>query len=81
MVPPDPQNDLIIAHEERRPFTDAKNISRISRSQNVYYHSNLLCIHCQNPSFIGTDLEVPEDLYLQPIHKKSLSGHFGWHSM
>ena len=42
---PDPPLDMIIAHEERRPFSDSQNVKRLSRPQNVYYHSNSMFIH------------------------------------
>ena len=45
---PDPTNDLIIGHEERRPFSDAQNVTRLSRLQNVYYHANIHCIRRYN---------------------------------
>ncbi len=55
---PDPPNNLVIAREERRPFADASNITRISRLQNVYYHPNVACIRRQNASFMGSEIQV-----------------------
>ena len=78
--PPDPPNDLVIAHEERRPFTDAQNVARLIRPQNVYYHPSMSYIHHQNPSFIGNDIYVPGDLTLLSVHEKYLFDHFSWHS-
>ena len=61
---PDPPNDLIIAHEERGPFADANNITRISRLQNVYYHPNVACIRRQHASFMGPKIQVPAEVVL-----------------
>ena len=78
--PPDPPNDLVIAHEERLPFTDAQNVARLSRPQNLYYHLSMSCIRRQNPSVIGNDIYVPGDLTLLSVHEKYLFDCFGWHS-
>ncbi len=66
-LPPDPPNDLIISHEERRPFNDASNTSRLSQLHNVYYHPSIQCVRRYYPSFAG-DLQVPLDIDLQPLH-------------
>ena len=78
--PPEPPNNLVICHEERRPFSDAQNVTRMSRPQNVYYHPNVSCIRRQNPSFVGSEIQVPADLELLPLHEKYLEDHFGWRS-
>ena len=67
-------------NEERRPFSDAQNVTRMSRPQNVYYHPNVSCIQRQNPSFVGSEIQVPADLELLPLHEKYLEDHFGWRS-
>lgn len=54
--PPDPPLDMII---ERRPFSDSQNVKRLSRPQNVYYHSNLACIRANHPRFVGNELQIP----------------------
>lgn len=74
----DPPNDLVVAHEERRAFTDATNISRLSRPQNVYYHPNCACIRRLNASFVGPEIQVPHDISLLYNHTKYLIEHFGW---
>ena len=76
--PPDPPHNLVIAHEERRPFSDAHNVTRMSRPQNVYYHPNVSCIRRQNPSFVTTEIQVSADLMLLPLYEKYLGDHFGW---
>ena len=75
--PPDPPLNLVVAHEERSPFTDTQNVTRVSRPQNVYYHSSLSCIQANNPSFICSQLQIPTDIELSPVHKKYLREHFG----
>jgi hypothetical protein len=75
---PDPPNDLVVAHEERQPFADANNKTRLSRPQNVYYHPNVACIRRHNASFLGPEIQVSADTTLLDLHKKYLSEHFGW---
>ena len=74
--PPDPPLDMIIAHEERRPFSDSQNVKRLSRPQNVYYHSNLACIRANHPRFVGNELQIPAAVNLAAVHKKYLNEHF-----
>ena len=74
----DPPNDLVIAHEERRPFADANNITRLSRLQNVYYHPNVACIRRHNASFVGPEIQVSAEIDLTDVHLKYLIEHFGW---
>ena len=57
--PPDPPLNMVVSHEERRPFIDAQNVKRASRPQNVYYHCNLACIRANHPSFVGRELQIP----------------------
>lgn len=71
----------IIAHEERRPFTDTNNVTRVSRLQNVYYHPNIACIRRQNASFVGPEIQVAAEVTLLDLHKKYLSEHFGWNGV
>ncbi len=74
--PPDPPLNLVVAHEERHPFTDMQNIKRLSRPQNTYYHTNVSCIRATNPSFQDSQLQIPADVELTAIHKKYLREHF-----
>jgi hypothetical protein len=73
----DPPLNLVIAHEERRPFTDTQNVKRLSRPQNVYFHTNVSCIQASNPAFTSDQLVVPADVELTSVHKKYLHEHFG----
>ena len=34
-------------------YHPSQNITRMSRPQNVYYHPDVSCIRCQNPSFVA----------------------------
>ena len=72
---PDPPLNVVVCHEERRPFRDSSNITRLSRPQNVYYHANLSCIRMGNPTFLHHDLHVPAEL--SDAHKKYLREHIG----
>ena len=54
---PDPPNNLVIQHEERRAFTDV-NGPRLSRIQNVYYHCALSCVRRINPLFQPSQLII-----------------------
>jgi hypothetical protein len=73
----DPPNDLVVAREERRPFSDSNNVTRLSRLQNVYYHSNVACIRRQNASFVGPEIQVSAEITLLDAHNKYLAEHFG----
>ena len=75
--PPDPPLNLVICHEERRPFCGASNATRLSRPQNVYYHANLACVRANNPTFVGREVQIPTDIELSGAHKKYLREHFG----
>ncbi len=77
--PPDPPLNLVICHEERRPYRDASNATRLSRPQNVYYHANLSCIRSNHPAFIGKEVKIPTDVkqLLSSEHYKYLREHFG----
>ena len=55
--PPPPLN-FIICHEERKPYRDASNPTRLSRPQNVYYHANLSCIRSNYPSFADHEVII-----------------------
>ena len=74
---PDPPLNIVVCHEERRPFRDSSNITRFSRPQNVYYHANLSCIRMGNPTFSPHHLHVPADTDLSEAHKKYLREHIG----
>ena len=74
--PPDAPLNMVISHEERRPFFDSQNVQRTSRPQNVYYHCNLACIRASHPSFVGHQLQIPADVELCPVNKKYLQEHF-----
>ena len=67
--PPDPPLNLVICHEERRPYRDASNATRLSRPQNVYYHANLSCIRSNHPSFAVHEVQIPTDVELSSAHK------------
>lgn len=71
--PPDPPLNMVICHEERRPFIDSQNVKRSSRPQNVYYHCNLACIRANH---VGHDLQIPADVELSTPHKKYLREYF-----
>ena len=43
-------------------------------------HPNVSCIQRQNPSFVDSEIQVPADLELLPLHEKYLEDHFGWRS-
>ena len=73
---PDPPMNLVICHEETRPFRDATNVVRQSKLQNVYYHANVQCIRRQNASFVGPEIVV-QDIHLT-IHKQYLKEYFQW---
>ena len=75
--PPDPPLNLVICHEERRPYRDTSNATRLSRPQNVYYHANLTCIRANHPSFIGCEVLIPTDVELSSAYSKDLHEHFG----
>ena len=75
--PWDPPLNLVMYHEERRPYRDASNATRLSHPQNVYYHANLSCIRANNPSFIGHEVEILTDVELSSAHCKYLREHFG----
>ena len=77
-------NDLITAHEKWRPFTDAQNVSQISRPQNVYYHLSLSCIRHQNSSFLVTrygSRSTSRSRSAAPPQEVYFSDNFGWCSM
>ena len=76
----EPPNNLVICHEEQRPFSDVQNVTCMSRPQNVYYHPNVSCIRHQNPSFVASEIQVPADHELQPLHERYLEDHFWWRS-
>ena len=72
---PDPPNDFVMAHEERRPFADANKVTRISRLQN---HPNVACICRQHTSFMGPEIQVPAVIYRRSILKNILVGMKWW---
>ena len=74
---PDPPLDMVVCHEERRPFKDSSNITRLSRPHNVYYHANLSCIRMSNPTFLPHHLQIPAEFELSDAHKKYLREHLG----
>lgn len=74
---PDPPLNVVVCHEERRPFRDSSNVTRLSRPQNVYYHANLSCIRANNPHFLPFHLHIPPDSELSDAHKKYLREHIG----
>jgi len=74
---PDPPLNVVVCHEERRPFRDSSNVTRLSRPQNVYYHANLSCIRANNPHFLPFHLHIPPDSELSDAHKKYLREHTG----
>ena len=80
--PPEPPNNLVICHEERRPFSDAQNVTHMNRPQNVYYHPIMFpAFSTKTPSFIASEIQVPADLELLcHLHEEYLEDHFGWRS-
>ena len=66
--------NLVISHEETRPFRDASNTLRQSKLQNVYYHANVQCIKRQNA---GSEIVVKE-IHPTAIHKQYLKEYFQW---
>ena len=80
--PPEPPNNLVICHEEQRPFSDAQNVTHMNRPQNVYYHPIMSpAFSTKTPSFIASEIQVPADLELLcHLHEEYLEDHFGWRS-
>ena len=37
----------------------------------VYYHANKACIQAKHPMFVGYDVQVPADITLSDLHKRS----------
>ena len=66
---PEPPNNLVLCHEEQRPFSEAKNVIHVWIDLNVYYHpihNYVSCIQRQNPSFVASEIQVSADLELLP---------------
>ena len=64
---PKPPHDLCIRHEEWRHFTSPSTSKPQTKFGNVYYH-------CR--TFTSSELYVPPDLQLSPVHKDFLLSAF-----
>ena len=73
-----PPANLCIKHEDWREFTSTSTGTPQSRYGNAYYHCKPACVWLQNPSFVPTELEVPEEILekLTLVHKEYLASIF-----
>ena len=54
---------LVVAHAERRLVSNLSTGTQfLGRESNSHYHLHLLCLMKVDPSFIGKNLVVPEEL-------------------
>lgn len=74
-----PPDDLCIRHQEWREFVPSGSQTPQSRFGNTYYHFNPNCVWLRCPAFNPTQLEVPQDLDLDTVHKNKLLKDFGIH--
>ena len=69
--PPDPPLNLVICHEERRPYRDAPKLST-----ECLHHANHSCIRSNHPSFAVHEVQIPTVVELSSA-RKYLRKHFG----
>ena len=70
---------LVVAHAERRLVSNLSTGTQfLGRESNSHYHLHLLCLKKADPSFIGKNLVVPEELkpLLTAVQKMYLAACF-----
>ena len=74
-----PPNDLCIKTQDWREFISRNSATLQSRFGNVYFHCKPECVLMRNPSFLPSDLNIPDEVAenLNDTHKQYLLDFFG----
>ena len=75
-----PPHDLVVCRKECRPYrTQNGQMKTPSTPSNSHYHLNLQCIRAAAPSFMPSELVIPEDVLanLTDVHKGYVFGMLG----
>lgn len=75
-----PPYDLVVCRKECHPYKAHNDeMKTLSTPNNSHYHINLNCIRAAAPSFLPSELVVPDDVlaYLTDVHKGFIFGMLG----
>ena len=78
----EPPYDSVISRKECRPYRSQGGQSKTpSVPSNSHYHVSLHCIRAAEPSFLPSELIIPEDVleHLTDIHRGFLYASLGIH--